>query len=306
MGCFRFCLVIIPALLSVVACLFAIFSCIGSTKNNEFLTSIYLLEIDASNISISALIPAAANIDISPQQLGLSDVYTLGMWGYCEGTASSDAQTDRDEILGLDNVDFTACSSPKAMYVFDPESFIQDVLNTSASLNQVNSYLDILGVDNVDISLPQDLVDYEDTIRAVSKMIFICTIIGIVLTFIQVLFSIGAFFSKGWSCATTVVSILSFVSLIIGAGGATGMYRIVQTIFNDNLGEYGVRAGLSRNFLVFYWLAVALNLIALVFWIFSICCGSTRKRSRSYTDSAEKQPMMVYQPYEQAPQHVYK
>lgn len=270
------------------------------------MTSIYLLEIDASNISISALIPAAANIDISPQQLGLSDVYTLGMWGYCEGTASSDAQTDRDEILGLDNVDFTACSSPKAMYVFDPESFIQDVLNTSASLNQVNSYLDILGVDNVDISLPQDLVDYEDTIRAVSKMIFICTIIGIVLTFIQVLFSIGAFFSKGWSCATTVVSILSFVSLIIGAGGATGMYRIVQTIFNDNLGEYGVRAGLSRNFLVFYWLAVALNLIALVFWIFSICCGSTRKRSRSYTDSAEKQPMMVYQPYEQAPQHVYK
>lgn len=306
MGCFRFCLVIIPALLSVVACLFAIFCCIGSTKNNDFLTSIYLLEIDASNISISALIPGANNIDISPQQLGLSDVYTLGMWGYCQGTVSADASTDRDEIIGVDKVDFTACSTPKAMYVFDPESFVQDVLNTTASLDDVNSLLETLGVDNVDVTLPEDLLDYENTIRSVSKMIFICTIIGICLTFLQVLFSIGAFFSKGWSCATTVVSIMSFVSLILGGGGATGMYLVVQGIFNDNLNEYGIRAGLSGTFLIFYWLAIALNLIALVFWIFSICCGSTRKRSRSHTDSAEKQPMMVYQPYEQAPQHVYK
>lgn len=81
------------------------------------LTNIYFIKIDLSNI-VPISVPNAVLINSIARSLGLHDFYTVGLWSFCEGYNGQGT---------------TACSSPQALYWFNPVEIIQSELLAGAT-----------------------------------------------------------------------------------------------------------------------------------------------------------------------------
>ncbi|ODV94440.1 hypothetical protein PACTADRAFT_51276 [Pachysolen tannophilus NRRL Y-2460] len=272
MGCFRFCFVLFPTFFSVVALVLSCFSCAGSARNNSFLTNIFLIDLDFSEVEVPALLAnLTTDSGISDTDIGLSDVYTIGMWGYCKGDLKNGTTL---QSYDTGNVNFTYCSTPKAMYVFNVTELISSELNLT-DISSVTSEIDSVVTDVSDIDLPSNVESYVKVAKILSKLIFVCTIIGIVLTFLVMILTIPTICSRGFSCFVALLSFISFISFILACGASTGMYLYIKKELDKYVSTYGIEAHLSPEYLGFYWAACASSLIASVLWAFSSCCFST-------------------------------
>lgn len=121
----------VAALLSIVF-LLVVFA--GNTANSPSLTKgLYFLRIDVSHV-IPLTIPNATLVNSIAQTLGLRGFYQVGLWNYCQGYKETGV---------------TDCSTPQAMYSFDPVAIILSQLLDGATstypptihiLSPTNSY----------------------------------------------------------------------------------------------------------------------------------------------------------------------
>lgn len=119
----RLCWALISAFFLLVTVVFLILVEIGSIRVDPTLTAIYFLRLDLSNI-IPLSVPNASLINSIAQTIGLHDYYTVGLWTFCEGNNGER---------------FTDCSTPKALYRFNPVGIIKsELLSGATSKSSIN------------------------------------------------------------------------------------------------------------------------------------------------------------------------
>ncbi|PLB45499.1 hypothetical protein P170DRAFT_413762 [Aspergillus steynii IBT 23096] len=179
------------------------------------------------------------------KQFGISDFYTVGLWGYCDGNVTDSNEYKVEE-----------CSKPKAQFYFDPLK----VWNLEDS-----------GLDN---ALPDGMSKALNIYKNVSKWMFVAYIVAFVATVVELIVGVFAVCSRWGSCVTTLVSGVAFLFTTAASVTATAMFATVTGTFNENLKDYGIKGNMGKNIYVATWLAVAFSLGAGLFWMISSCCCS--------------------------------
>lgn len=271
------CIIVFPMVVSLASIVFALIAFFGSYQNAMGLQKVYFMSVDFSNISsgsISGISGLSSDVQeaISSassaifNELGISTVYTAGINGYCQGGSTSN---------------ISKCTTPYEPYWFDLVSILETDSNTG-----------------VNITLPSNIQDYENVLHGALVGSWVSYIIGMAFVFLTIIVGFCSFHSRFGSCCAAIIGILGALFMILASGLATGAYVTYHKYFNDNFEDFGVSANLGTTAFAVSWIAAGLAVIAALFWIFSICCGSTR-RSRDIAE--EKQPFMAY-----TPQHGYR
>lgn len=224
----------------VLACI----ACAGSTKNYYPINQIFCAQLDLSNLDIATVIPAASSFSIS--DLGLPKFINIGLWSYCVASSSTDV---------------TSCTSPNGIQTFNLKNLLKDNIEN----NQVLQLVD----DVAKIVLPQQLQDKLVYYNNLVKCMFITLIIGIVLTFLNLVINVLRWFLH-FSFVNFVggfVCFLSFASLLISVGTNMGTYIYIRHILNKNYSDYGIHLSLGRKFLALLWAAVVAALLNLFCWM---------------------------------------
>lgn len=270
----------LPLLGTLAAVILTIVVLVGGTKNTSVLKDLYFFKLDLSHVT-SAAITGLDDLDITGiataaidtvlrsilADIGLSEFYTASLWGYCGGQVNS--------TTNATDVDF--CSHPKAMWWLNVTEILNERLNSTA----------------VQISLPSDLTEYDGTIEAASKAMFVCYFISVVVLFIALFAGCFAFRSRGAGCCAALITLVGFLASLLASGIATGLYIAIRNIVNKNANEYGIAASVGHTMYGLSWGATAASLWAVVWWVLTICCGSTRKAYEP-----EKQPFIGYVPHD--------
>lgn len=122
------------------------------------------------------------------KQFGVSDFYTVGLWGYCDGNVTDSNEYKVEE-----------CSKPKAQFYFDPLK----VWNLEES-----------GLEN---ALPDGISKALNIYKNVSKWMFVAYIVAFVATVVELVVGVFAICSRWGSCVTTLVSGVCFDSVLFSS-----------------------------------------------------------------------------------------
>lgn len=252
----------------------------------------------------SLLQEVAKNLNAS--DLGLSDMYSIGFWGYCKG----EVKGIKEQIPELGkfgtqfsnkDVNFTYCTPPKVGYTFDPLTVLKtEIINEIKQSSQlvstrpqgaiVNSLsAQLINLVNLisynTIGLPGNLQSALPLLGRLTTAGFALILSGAALAFISFLFQmIGMCCSPDNSCLSCLnffVMFLTFIVVTVGSGLTTGVFLFVRNTLNDEIKKYGIKPYLSVQFYAFSWSAVVASLCLLVFSVIGYCCGCF-KSDRSY------------------------
>ncbi|ANB13453.1 Uncharacterized protein YKL187C [Sugiyamaella lignohabitans] len=260
---------------SLVALVLALVVFLGSYEHATGLKSIYFMRIDLSNISASAVqgIPSdiAAAVDQQipniMQTLGISDFYDAGTNGYCQGTDNTTGQV------------ITECFTPHMPFWFDFVSILENNTNTGIQIN-----------------LPSEVKDYEKVLHAASVGMWVCYVVGIVVSALAVVSGIFAICSRFAACCASIISVVAFLALLLASALATGIFVTYRKEFNNQLDSFGAVASLNGGTYVLTWVSVAASLWAAFWWFVAMCCGKSSRRREVYQE--EKQPFIGYVPHQ--------
>lgn len=225
-------------------------------------------------------------------------MFAIYLWNYCSGT-------ERD---GKFHIDF--CSKPQKE-LFDQYEhwkifgldFANGVLNNEhyKQFKEAGGRIDdTFGEDrvgNADKKAEEDLkkaeVGAQDTINAATKAIgflpqmtlsLYLSVLG--MTVLSLIFGFISICTRFGSVCTTILSIITTLVLLTAAaasqalwtGVSTGVNKIDFSKFGDNeSGRIHSKAG--KEIYTLSYIAAALSVFASVFWIFSICCVSTKEKN---------------------------
>lgn len=265
-----------PILGTIVAIVLTIIVVLGG--RTSALEDLYFFKLDLSNISTSAVSGELSQLGLSSSAVddvirdalgtaGIAQFYTTNLWGYCQGPAESSSVV---------NSTISKCTAPKALWWMNITEILDDSLSS----------------DSLTITLPEEITKYNGTIEAVSKAMFICYFASIGILGITLFAGLFTFKSRSASCCCALLAFVGTLASLLSSGLATGMYAVVMSQFNNNTSEYGMHASLGSKMLGLTWGATASALWGFLWWIFTMCCGSTR-RSR---DDPEKEPFIGYVP----------
>ncbi|KAI5961303.1 hypothetical protein CANMA_003823 [Candida margitis] len=264
----------------------------------------------------SAVSAAIANLlsSVTPEELGIADIYSVSYWGYCRGDLKSNKSEVYDDALGRtvienfenSNIDYTWCSSPKAGYFFDPATVIREELNRTIEGDKIDAQaglIDGLSAQDIDdlrvlvnniadeyINLPGDLQNDLTLLNNVTTASFALMIIAAALSFLVIVFQLIAMCLSPDNCCLSFLNfslqLLTFLTSILSAALATGAYVFVRRKVNDEVGEYGIKSFLSINFYAFAWSAAVAAFLVVVFSAIGHCCGcfSGGRRGRRYKE----------------------
>lgn len=205
------------------------------------------------------------------RSLGLHDFYQVGLWSYC---------------AGYQGEGITTCSEPQTLYWFNPVGIIMSELLVGAT-----------------IALPADIVDTLELARKASAWMFVCFLIGIVLSFVCIFVAPMGFSKKPrWShkskrifLRALPVTILTLLALLFTAAGAviaTVMFAIFRNIVGQ-AAELNIHAELGGEMLAFEWTAVGLLLLGFIMQAGTCCgvccCTGKRKAIRKQRESGNRE-----------------
>jgi len=187
-------------------------------------------------------------LQAAKQQLDMKDYYTIYLRGYC-GWNGDDT--------------YANCSSPKAIFWFDPVTIWGLDSNTT-------------GLPVKDL-LPSDLRTGLSTYEKVSKAMSIVYLVALAATAATVLVGISAIFSRWGSLATTFFAAASGVFLLVGSIIATALFATLKTVLNKELeDEYGIHTSFGNKGYITTWVGTAFAVGAGFFWLLSVCCCTGR------------------------------
>lgn len=179
-------------------------------------------------------------LQAAKQQLNMYDYYTVYLRGYCGWNG---------------NDKYANCSSPEAMFTFNP--------------------IQVWGLKGVESSMPKDMKTGLDTYLKVSKAMGVAYLVAVLTTGATMLVGISAIFSRWGSFATTFVATASWIFTLAGAAMATALFGTLQTVLNNDLEkQYGVKTTLGKQGYLLAWIGTAFTVGAGFFWLLSVCCCS--------------------------------
>ncbi|KAL6250504.1 hypothetical protein RBB50_002806 [Rhinocladiella similis] len=262
---------IFTGLAYLLSTIFLILVEIGNINDKAVIRSTYFLRISLANI-IPASFPNAIFINSIAQTIGLHDFYQVGLWNFCEG---------------YDSEGITYCSPTKTLYWFNPVEIILNELLAGAS-----------------ITLPTEVVDVLNLVKLASRWMFVCFLIGTILSFLCVFLAPLGFSKRPrWQhkarrlfLRQLPISILTFAALLFTAAAsiiATVMFLIFQDKFSG-AEDLNIRASLGKPMLAFMWVATGFNLIGFLMQIGTccgVCCCTGRRKAERRSGASTASPM---------------
>ncbi|KAL9089910.1 MAG: hypothetical protein Q9159_002267 [Coniocarpon cinnabarinum] len=193
-------------------------------------------------------IPNYQQINSISKVLKLHDLYTVGLWGYCEGYA---------------NHGITQCSEPEMGYAFNPVHIFVDQLLSGST-----------------IPLPSEVVRILHIIKIASQVMFACFLSGACLSFVLMFVQPLMVYSRWTALALALTSLINAI-LVTGASIiATVMFLIMRNVLHDQK-QINVRAQLGVPMFTMIWLAAANALHAMLINFGLACCCASRRDVRS-------------------------
>ncbi|EHN01057.1 YLR414C-like protein [Saccharomyces cerevisiae x Saccharomyces kudriavzevii VIN7] len=231
------------AIFSLGALVLAIVACAGSTKNYSPINKIYCAELDLSQMEVSTVLPSLDSGTLS--SLGLPTYINIGLWSYCVEDSSRNVQS---------------CSSPSGIQKFNLTSLIYDNIENNDALELIDSMAAVI--------LPEKIRSKMTYYNNLVKCMFITMIIGIVLSFVSLVFNIlrwiihirplvwgGAFFS-----------FFAFAALLVSIGSCLGTYLYIKHILKHDFSDYGIAMNIGRTYQGLMWGAVVGALFNFILW----------------------------------------
>ncbi|KAG8533078.1 uncharacterized protein KY384_001861 [Bacidia gigantensis] len=262
----RFACIFTPMALTIASLVCLVLVGLGGTnRGNSTYNNLYFFRANTSNIDVD---PSLINLpnntitdkivdaatDTAKQVLDVKDFYHIHLWNYCNGDFKGN--DDNSSQHSSDHVDF--CSAHTNQFWFNPVE-VWGLNNT-----------------NVDKLFSKELRHGLDVYKTTTKWMFICYIVALISTIVEILVGFLALFSRLGSLATTIVSAISSLFIIGFALTATILYSVLAGTFNTALNKYNIHGSLGKNIYVATWIGVAFSLAAGMFWLFSSCCCSGR------------------------------
>lgn len=268
------------ALFALSALILAIVACAGSTKNYVPLNKIYVARVDLSSANLAVLLPGSSypsgTVNSIPQYIN------VGLWSYCAVEADGDVQW---------------CSSPRAILDYDLQDFIYSSIqheqhddrndDDDDDDDDDDGGLNGVSLSESDISVP--VLESMGKFRGLVKCMFITLIIGIVITFLNLVTNllrwiIHVRFLK-W--VGTLLSFLGFTALLVSAGTGTGAYVWLKRELFDKDDTWAISMKLGATFFGLLWGAVVAALLNLIAW-----CSVRSRPKLAYALPVEKMPLM--------------
>ncbi|TVY41484.1 SUR7 family protein pun1 [Lachnellula cervina] len=227
-----------------ISVIFLILTLIGNINNKPVIRSTWFFKLNLSNI-----IPASSPSDLIftnslARSLGLHDFYQVGLWNFCEGYTSD----------GI-----THCSSPHALYWFNPVSILLNELLSGAT-----------------IALPADINNILDLIKIASRVMFGCFLTGVCMNFLSIFVAPVTLYSRWWELP---FAIWTFIAALLTAAGAiigTVMFVIFRNVITSQAG-LNIGAEIGTQMFAFMWVGAAFSIFGWVIHLCLICCCASRR-----------------------------
>ncbi|KAI1502897.1 SUR7/PalI family-domain-containing protein [Biscogniauxia marginata] len=228
----------------LVAVVFLILVEVGNTQGTRVLGDIYFFKLDLANILPQA-VPTTLTLQNSiARTLGLHDFYQVGLWNYCEGYL---------------NEGITYCSTPTALWWFNPVEILLNELFAGAA-----------------IALPSEVNDILNILHIASNIMFGFFLVGVLLSFVLILASPVVLYSRWWSLPLGLLSFINSLLVLVATILGTAMSLIAKYALSSQT-DLGVSADIGTKMFAFMWIATAFT--SLAFWIHAgmgCCCTSRR------------------------------
>ncbi|KAK2060302.1 SUR7 protein [Colletotrichum caudatum] len=271
MGVGRVICVALPFILTIASLIFLMVAALGGVSNKDlYMFRVNLTDLEVSPASVSSIVSRQTQTsNITAADLGLNDLYDIGLWGYCT-TDTNGGKT---------------CTKPK----FD---WAADYLNTS-SLEAIGTAA------GRRIELPDEVKTALSAFKTATKWTQVAYIIAFIALGLEIVFGIFANCTRAMSCITFLVASVASLAVCASAALSTAMSVIVVGAVEGTARFYGVAAGFNNSYLALVWISAAFALGAGFFWMFTICCcaPSHTKRSKRNSDGEKLLPQPAsYQP----------
>ncbi|KAK5952603.1 hypothetical protein OHC33_006195 [Knufia fluminis] len=244
--------------IAALVCLVLVF--LGGSFSSSTVNELYFAKLDLKNFTTAASANLAGGssgsnltvlggaLEAAKQQLDMKDYYTIYLRGYCKWNGDDK---------------YSNCSSPKAIFWFDPITIWGLDSNTT-------------GLD-LDELLPQELRTGLSTYEKVSKAMSVVYIIAIAATALTIVVGISAIFSRWGSLVTTIFAAASGIFTLGGSIIATALFATLKGVLNNELeDDYGIHTSFGNKVYVTTWIGTAFAVSAGFFWLLSVCCCSGR------------------------------
>lgn len=228
----------------------------------------------ASASAESAVASAVSGTNITGSDLGLSDIYYVNLWNYCQTASTGGGKV---------------CKKSQYNWAANTSKSFETELNTVASASGEN------------VTLPDSIKDAMSTFGTVSRWTEIVFLIAYAALAVSLLFGIFANCSRAFSCCTFIIAAFAAVAVCAAAALATATSAVVIGAVEGTAKEYGVTGKINTRFLSTVWIGAAFAIAAGFFWMFTICCcAPDHSRSRGKSSGfgrkrnlldAEKAPM---------------
>jgi len=211
----------------------------------------------------------ASGSNITAADLGIYDLYDIGLWGYCYTPQNGSR----------------ACTKPAF-------NWAATVLNETT--NDINTLITLSGQN---IKLPKEIGTAVEAFGTASRWTQIVFIIAFVSLAVELFFGIFANCSRAFSCVTFIVSAIATTAVCGAAALATATAVVVVGAVESTAKFYGIRGDFNTKYLAAVWIAAAFALAAGLFWLFTICCCKPdRSKSSRGHSGGEKFMQGPYQP----------
>ncbi|KAK4216031.1 integral membrane protein [Rhypophila decipiens] len=221
--------------------------------------------------------------NLTAADLGLFDLYDIGLWGYCYTPKNGSRACTKSQF-----------------------NWAEKELNTTTTqLNDLIQLANSAGGQN--ITLPKEISEAVKTFGTVTRWTEIVFIIAYIALGVELFFGIFANCTRVFSCITALIAVVATVAVCSAAALATATSAIVVGAVETTAKFYGVQASINTKFLAAVWIAAAFAIAAGLFWMFTCCCcapdHSSRKSRSSYRDSTHEKliPGGASGPYQPVP-----
>lgn len=240
---------VLPVFLTAIIAILSALASQGSSKNKPVIRDIYQVKIDMRNVNFTAFIPSYAREDysnitenLSFEESGLYEIYTVGTRYYCKG----DMNGKKYEVA--------YCTSRS--YYFNPFYMLQEDLSSRNS--------DFHSLTPYDLSIPEFVPSFTNVPQTTNvKVIYFALLVGFILDLPAfLLYTINLFKYEAQSSGGSLFACLSMFALIIGGGVSTQLYGAVKRGFQGGAEEYGIKASWGNNqYYIFLWMAISLQIL---------------------------------------------